>query len=250
MNRSSKFNFFLPQNTDPIDVSDFNSNFETIDANLLTKAQNLTETQKNAVRANVDLNVANNLTTTAAGSVLDARQGKILNDAMARYKTTSTSEEDFNNCKSPGFYRGGSLTLNTPVTGYYSLIVMPFSSGDLAQIAIEVNNRKMYFRTLHDTSTWTTWEEIATKSQLVTETVEVTNSEQIPANTVKQVLISIAKTGYTPVGIMSVSGSGTTGLVLQEFYIYNNNAVIYFRNATSSAMSPTRFRATILYSKN
>lgn len=82
MNRSSKFNFFLPQNTDPIEVSDFNSNFETIDANLLTKAQSLTDAQKAAVRANVDLNVANNLTTTEAGSVLDARQGKVLKDSL------------------------------------------------------------------------------------------------------------------------------------------------------------------------
>lgn len=90
MNRSSKFNFFLPQNTDPIDVSDFNSNFETIDANLLTKAQNLSSEQKAAVRANVDLNVANNLTTTAAGSVLDARQGKILKDAVDGIKGNLT----------------------------------------------------------------------------------------------------------------------------------------------------------------
>ena len=82
MNRSSKFNFFLPQNTDPIEVSDFNSNFETIDANLLTKAQSLSSEQKAAVRANVDLNVANNLTTTAAGSVLDARMGKTLGDRV------------------------------------------------------------------------------------------------------------------------------------------------------------------------
>ena len=88
MNRSSKFNFFLPQNTDPIDVNDFNSNFETIDANLLTKAQNLTEAQKAAVRANVDLNVANNLTTTEAGSVLDARQGKVLGDKVGAFSVS------------------------------------------------------------------------------------------------------------------------------------------------------------------
>lgn len=89
MNRSSKFNFFLPQNTDPIDVSDFNSNFETIDANLLTKAQSLSSEQKAAVRANVDLNVANNLTTTAAGSVLDARQGKVLGDKVGGFREFS-----------------------------------------------------------------------------------------------------------------------------------------------------------------
>lgn len=97
MNRSSKFNFFLPQNTDPIDVSDFNSNFETIDANLLTKAQNLSSDQKAAVRANVDLNVANNLTTTAAGSVLDARQGKALNDKIDEIQDTKITFAEISN---------------------------------------------------------------------------------------------------------------------------------------------------------
>lgn len=110
MNRSSKFNFFLPQNTDPIEVSDFNSNFETIDANLLTKAQNLSSEQKAAVRANVDLNVANNLTTTEAGSVLDARQGKaindkILNSAFPIYSGTGiSSATNFNSLTTPGIY--------------------------------------------------------------------------------------------------------------------------------------------------
>jgi hypothetical protein len=110
MNRSTKFNFFLPQNTDPIEVSDFNSNFETIDANLLTKAQSLTEAQKAAVRANVDLNVANNLTTTAAGSVLDARQGnelnnKILYSVFPVYSGTSIgTATDFNSLVTPGVY--------------------------------------------------------------------------------------------------------------------------------------------------
>lgn len=31
MNRSTNFNFYLPENTDPIDVNDFNYNFEQID---------------------------------------------------------------------------------------------------------------------------------------------------------------------------------------------------------------------------
>lgn len=86
MNRSEKFNFYLPQNIDPIDVSNFDYNFEIIDENLITEEQELTSTQKANARANLDLGdaalqtVANNLTTSSAGSVLDARQGKVLND--------------------------------------------------------------------------------------------------------------------------------------------------------------------------
>lgn len=86
MNRSEKFNFYLPQNIDPIDVSNFDYNFEIIDENLITEEQELTSTQKANARANLDLGdaalqtVANNLTTSSSGSVLDARQGKELGD--------------------------------------------------------------------------------------------------------------------------------------------------------------------------
>lgn len=61
MNRSTNFNFFLPTNADPMLVSDFTSNFETIDAKLA---------------------VANNLNQTTEGKVLDARQGKVLGDSV------------------------------------------------------------------------------------------------------------------------------------------------------------------------
>lgn len=56
---------------------------------LTISQQTLDSTQKAQVRSNIGLtsaatsSVANNLTTTAAGSVLDARQGKALNDAKA-----------------------------------------------------------------------------------------------------------------------------------------------------------------------
>lgn len=88
MNRSSKYQFYLPQNTDPISVNDFNYNFGIIDANLLTKEQTLTNTEKQAARDNIGLGaaatrgVANNLTTESSGSVLDARQGKAISDAL------------------------------------------------------------------------------------------------------------------------------------------------------------------------
>lgn len=90
MNRSTKYQFYLPQNTDPISVNDFNYNFGIIDANLLTKEQTLTNAEKQAARGNIGLgdaatkSVANNLNTTASGSVLDARQGKALDDKISK----------------------------------------------------------------------------------------------------------------------------------------------------------------------
>lgn len=61
MDRSTNFNFYLPTNADPMRIADLTYNFEQIDSKLA---------------------VANNLTTTAAGKVLDARQGKILKDLI------------------------------------------------------------------------------------------------------------------------------------------------------------------------
>ena len=53
MNRSSKYNFYLPQNTDPISVSDFNYNFEVIDDNLITEDQSWTSAQKTRALNNI-----------------------------------------------------------------------------------------------------------------------------------------------------------------------------------------------------
>ena len=53
MNRSSKYGFYLPQNTDPISVSDFNYNFEVIDDNLITEEQSWSSAQKAQARSNI-----------------------------------------------------------------------------------------------------------------------------------------------------------------------------------------------------
>ena len=70
------------------------------------------------------------------------------------------------------------------------------------------------------------------------------------ANSANAVTIDVTKSGYTPKGIIEITGSGTTGLVLQEFYISSNNAYVYFRNATSSSITPTRIRVVVFYIKN
>ena len=53
MNRSSKYGFYLPQNTDQISVSDFNYNFEVIDDNLITENQSWTSAQKTRALNNI-----------------------------------------------------------------------------------------------------------------------------------------------------------------------------------------------------
>lgn len=69
-------------------------------------------------------------------------------------------------------------------------------------------------------------------------------------NTANVVTINLDKSGYTPYGIIEITGSGTTGLVLQEFYISNNVAYVYFRNLTSSNITPSLIRVRIIYFKD
>ena len=58
---------------------------------LTISQQTLTAAQKSQVQSNLGMTVANNLTTTDAGSVLDARQGKILKDNRIKYSDTTIS---------------------------------------------------------------------------------------------------------------------------------------------------------------
>ena len=51
--------------------------------------------------------VANNLTTTAEGNVLDARQGKVLNDAVSELNTKTAPRGAFTNLWTPGAYIEG-----------------------------------------------------------------------------------------------------------------------------------------------
>lgn len=69
-------------------------------------------------------------------------------------------------------------------------------------------------------------------------------------NSANVVTINLDKSGYTPYGIIEITGSGTTGLVLQEFYISNNVAYVYFRNLTSSNITPSLIRVRIIYFKD
>ena len=63
-----------------------------LERNVLTIGQQtLSSSEKTQVQANIGLTVANNLTTTASGSVLDARQGKTLADRIGTLSSLSTS---------------------------------------------------------------------------------------------------------------------------------------------------------------
>lgn len=81
----------------------------------------------------------------------------------------------------------------------------------------------------------------------------VTISSDIPtisANTSAHIDLNVAKSGYTPIGIIEVTGSGNSGLLLQDFYLQGTTAIIYFRNITSAAKTASSITVKVLYTKN
>lgn len=81
--------------------------------------------------------------------------------STANFQIPSSTAADLNDCIVPGFYRAGSATLNRPESGsrYYAVFVMPFSSTDYAQIAIEVNLTRMHIRSM-ESGTWHAWKTV------------------------------------------------------------------------------------------
>ena len=93
------------------------------------------------------------------------------------------------------------------------------------------------------------WKLIATAHPKL-ELSTMTNSADIslPASNSTSVTIDLARTGYTLIGIVGVktSGAGSSLGFLYSFAVSGPNAVLYFRNSTSTARSFT-VGATGLY---
>jgi hypothetical protein len=90
----------------------------------------------------------------------------------------------------------------------------------------------------------------STANLIVAEDSVITSPGTFNANASKSVSFPAAKSGYTRLGCIGLTGSGTSGLVVQEYYNSTNSVVAYYRNVTSSAITPSRLVATILYRKD
>lgn len=62
---------------------------------------------------------------------------------------------------------------------------------------------------------------------------------------------NVSESGYTPIGILTISGSGTSGLSYSDWYFEtSSSAKIYFRNNTTSNKTGVKLTVTILYIKS
>ena len=85
---------------------------------------------------------------------------------------------------------------------------------------------------------------------IVEETVRHSNSTPIPAGNYAAIDIPINKPGYTPIGIVGLSGSGTGKLSIMEYFIRQSTARVYYMNSTGNAITPTYIDVFVLFIKN
>lgn len=76
-------------------------------------------------------------------------------------------------------------------------------------------------------------------------------SFNLDANQATYVTWNISRTGYTPLGIVGLLGSGTSALAFQDHYIDGTTAYFYMRNVSGArATGISNIRVRILYVKN
>ena len=86
---------------------------------------------------------------------------------------------------------------------------------------------------------------------LLTETKTQTVGQSIAANASGYVDMNIEKVGYTPIGIVAFSGSGTGGLNWADWYFPNSTtARLYYSNNTATTYTLNSVSVRILYRKN
>lgn len=62
---------------------------------------------------------------------------------------------------------------------------------------------------------------------------------------------NIAKTGYTPIGITGIWGSGTTGMIWNDWFLVNDStARVWYKNSNGSSVNLSSLSIKVLYKKN
>lgn len=84
-------------------------------------------------------------------------------------------------------------------------------------------------------------------SLIIAEDVVIESPPTFNANSSVRVEFPTVKTGYTRLGCIGLTGSGNSGLVIQEFANSIGKITVYYRNVTSSAITPSTLSIRVLY---
>ena len=94
--------------------------------------------------------------------------------------------------------------------------------------------------------TATTYYNVLTTKTFKTETKTASSSTTVAAGGTSSQTISVTEAGFTPVGIVGVAGTGSSGLAVSDFYLSGSSAYVWFSNPTSSSKTVT-WKVVVLY---
>lgn len=168
-------------------------------------------------------------------------------------KTQIPQNSDLNNYKTAGtFYVYSDAVAQTisnmPRSASGTLVVVYRGSKNtyLQQFYLPTTNLPFLYTRLWNSSSWTSWSKYyPVDTSVITDTFTMPEMS-LPQNGTASVSKSVAKDGYTPLGIVQVTGSGTSGCNLMEFALSGTTASIWANNNTSTAKYPT-YSVTVLY---
>lgn len=149
---------------------------------------------------------------------------------------------------------GNSYTGTLPSTAYQTgtfLIMAAYSTAiyvlampsDASALALNVYNG----------SSWSGWTELGGggSGDEISTASFTSSSGTVNAGATGYKDITITRTGYTPLGVVSVTGSGISAMALLECSLRSSTTVrVSVRNVSSAAATFTSYTVTVLYKKN
>ena len=88
------------------------------------------------------------------------------------------------------------------------------------------------------------------QNTLLVEAVKTGSSGSVSAGGKGHITKDVSKSGYTPIGVVGWTGSGTSNFAISECYVSGTTFYIYYWNLSSASQTLSYINAYILYQKN
>lgn len=189
----------------------------------------------------------------ALATRLTSAEGDIdgLSDRFKSYSGT-----DLNDLTASGIYYCNAITTNRPAgASYWLVIVSARAATTVTQIAVQgTGSSRIYTRHMANASGgWQPWNTFSDDTaQLVTDTFSGTVAST-DAGGASSFTTSVAKTGYTPIGIIDIQKSGaSSGYICTTAFRVdaNSNAYVQLYNPKTAEIANTTVTITVLYRKS
>ena len=222
-----------PAGTDQALISAINGNMDIIDTKMGAVGNTSVQGQINALSDQIaiyDLTSSQNLKSIAVDNTI--------------CKPGSVKWLNLRNASSSGLPNNNSL---------YSLARVNKRNANNIRIDIYTESGPVWYASTADGgTTWSDWVSLSDQmtNLLKKEAIPKTISESIGAGVSKSYTFDVSKTGYTPIGIIQQTGSGTASFAFQDAGIAGNTATVYVRNVSGSSATLNSLTITVLYVLN